>query len=324
VPGSLSEKRFVDINGSRQGMIVKSRNRANPLLLYLHGGMPDYFLTAAHPTGLENLFTVVWWDQRGAGLSYRPGIDTGGLSRDVLAADTIALAEDLRRTYRQEQVYLLAHSGGTFVGVEAIARRPDLFRAYIAVAQVVDQAASERLAHAYMVQAYRDRGDERAARRLAAVPVDLGGDRPSEYLRLRDRAMHELGVGTTRDMRSVVSGLLWPSLWFDEYTVHEKLNLWRGKAATGVSAVWREMVSTDLARSAQAFATPMYFFHGVHDYTCSYPLARSYAGRVQAPVKGFYSFQASAHSPIFEEPARCLQILREDVLQRRADLADRD
>jgi len=74
LPGSISEKVFVAINGVEQGMFIKSKNDKNPVLLYLHGGMPDYFLTEHYPTGLEDYFTVVWWEQRGSGISYRANI----------------------------------------------------------------------------------------------------------------------------------------------------------------------------------------------------------------------------------------------------------
>src|SRR5512138_1529420 len=72
--GSISEKTFVEINGVKQGMFIKGKLLENPMLLYLHGGMPDFFLTQRYPTGLEDLFTVVWWEQRGAGISYGGGI----------------------------------------------------------------------------------------------------------------------------------------------------------------------------------------------------------------------------------------------------------
>src|SRR5690348_7477804 len=74
LPGSLSEKIFIEVNGVKQGMIVESKDTSNPVLLYLHGGLPDYFLSRQYPTGLEDVFTVVWWEQRGAGLSYSPDI----------------------------------------------------------------------------------------------------------------------------------------------------------------------------------------------------------------------------------------------------------
>jgi pimeloyl-ACP methyl ester carboxylesterase len=67
---------------------------------------------------------------------------------------------------------------------------------------------------------------------------------------------------------------------------------------------------------------PAYFFHGRHDYTCSYELAAPYVSALEAPLKGFYTFEQSAHSPVFEEPARSRDILRQDVLRARADLGD--
>lgn len=69
---SISEKIHININGVEQGMFIKSKDVTNPVLLYLHGGMPDYFLTEKYPTGLEEYFTVVWWEQRGSGISYNP------------------------------------------------------------------------------------------------------------------------------------------------------------------------------------------------------------------------------------------------------------
>ncbi len=77
VPDSVSEKIHVTINGVEQGMFIKSRNAAHPVLLYVHGGMPFYFLAQNHPTSLEDDFTMVWWDQRGAGLSYHADIPPG-------------------------------------------------------------------------------------------------------------------------------------------------------------------------------------------------------------------------------------------------------
>ena len=72
LPSSISEKIWVDINGVKQGMIIRGRDVRNPVLLWVHGGpgMPDYLLTDQYPTNLEDIFTVVWWDQRGTALSY--------------------------------------------------------------------------------------------------------------------------------------------------------------------------------------------------------------------------------------------------------------
>ncbi len=59
-----------------------------------------------------------------------------------------------------------------------------------------------------------------------------------------------------------------------------------------------------------------------HDWTVSYGQAKRYAAVLRAPIVGFYSFEHSAHSPIYEEPERLLRILLEDVVPGRTTLAD--
>lgn len=94
----------------------------------------------------------------------------------------------------------------------------------------------------------------------------------------------------------------------------EKVNMWRGKSQSGISTMWDEMITTDLSKKVPELDVPVYFFEGVYDYTCSYTEARSYFKKLKAPVKGFYTFEQSAHSPIFEEPYKVQKIFQEDVL----------
>jgi hypothetical protein len=92
--------------------------------------------------------------------------------------------------------------------------------------------------------------------------------------------------------------------------------------STTLSSLWNEMLATNLAESLTELALPTYFLHGVYDYTCSYTLAKSYFEQLKAPLKGFYTFERSAHSPIFEEPQKAAKILRDDILAGTNDLAD--
>ena len=86
--GSISEKVFLEIGGVRQGMFIRGKSLSNPVLLYLHGGMPDYFLTPRYPVVLEEYFTVVWWEQRWAGLAYHPGTRPEAITPEQLISDT--------------------------------------------------------------------------------------------------------------------------------------------------------------------------------------------------------------------------------------------
>jgi pimeloyl-ACP methyl ester carboxylesterase len=320
--GSISEKVFVNINGLQQGMFIKSKDKTNPVLLFLHGGMPEYFLTQRYPTGLEDYFTIVWWDQRGAGLSYNANIPPETMTLEQMISDTLEVTNYLRDRFSKEKIYLMGHSGGTFLGIRAAARAPELYHAYLAVAQMSNQLESETLAYDYMLEQFKENGDTKMVRRLEAAPVTMTNGIPAGYLAVRDVAMHSLGIGTTHDMNSVITGMFLPSWQFREYTLLEKVKLWRGKFKSGVSALWDEAIATDLSNQVPELDLPVYFFHGVHDYTVSYTLAKDYFERLKAPLKGFYTFEGSAHSPMFEEPEKMLKILREDVLIGATGLAD--
>ena len=321
LPNSISEKIFVDINGVKQGMIIRGRDLNNPALLYVHGGMPDTFLNQRYPTGLEEYFTVVWWELRGAGLSYSPDMPRDTLTSEQMVSDTLAVTNYLRQRFGRDRIYLMGHSGGTFIAIQAAAQAPELYLAYIGMAQMSDQLESEKLAYDYMLQEFNKNGDTRMLRKLEAAPVTAEGT-PEAYLALRDAAMHTLGIGTMHAMHSVERDLFLESFQYRGYTLKEKVNFWRAKFSSGVSPLWKENIATDLSQAVPALEIPVYFLEGIHDYTCSYTEARAYFEKLNAPVKGFYTFDRSAHSPLFEEPDKTLTILREDVLHGTNQLAD--
>jgi pimeloyl-ACP methyl ester carboxylesterase len=323
LPGSISEKIFVNINGVQQGMIIKSKDLSNPVLLYLHGGMPDYFLTQKYPTGLEDYFTVVWWEQRDSGLSYSPGVPIEAITSEQLISDTLEVTNYLHNRFGKEKIYLMGHSGGTFIGIQAAAQAPELYYAYIGVAQMSNQRESERFAYEYMLKEFKENGNEEMVRKLEAAPVTKADDIPDSYLALRDGAMHSLGIGTTHEMKSVISGIFLPSLTFREYTLLEKINLWRGKSQSGVSPMWDEMTGTDLATQVTELEIPVYILAGRYDFTVNYDLQENYFMKINAPKKGFYTFENSAHSPLFEEPESFIEIMVIDVLNGKVNLADK-
>jgi pimeloyl-ACP methyl ester carboxylesterase len=314
--GSISEKTWVSINGVKQGMVIRGENTANPVLLVVHGGpgMPDYFLTDQYPTQLEDLFTVVWWDQRGAALSYRPDIPPASMTVEQFISDTLAVTDYLRQRFHQDKIYLLGHSWGSFIGIQAAARAPEKYRAYLGMAQMVHQLESEKIAYDYMLAEYQRLGDTGMVRDLEAAPVSMTTGTPKAYLDLRDKAMHQIGIGTTHDMKSVITGVFLSSWKFRGYTLKEKLDLWKGRSFSRSFGLWEQILRVDLRTTLPRLQVPVYFFEGAYDYTCYIGLARDYLRKLDAPVKGFYVFDRSAHSSILEQPADAHRILQEDVL----------
>lgn len=323
IPGSLSERVTVDIGGIPQGMFIQSADPANPVLLFLHGGpgMVEFFMEHDYPTGLETHFTMVWWEQRGAGMSFSSEIPPETMTMAQMISDTIEVADYLRNRFGQQKIILLGHSWGAYLGIQVAARAPDRFRAYVGMAQIAHQLRSEILARDYMLDAYRARGDAAMARRLEAAPVSLEDGTSAAWMRLRDRAMHGIGVGHMHDMRSVITGIFLPMWRLRAYTLAEKINIWCGKIWSR-PFFWDDLLRDDLGARLTEFDLPVYFFAGRHDYTANAELSRAYFDAIEAPVKGFYWFENAAHSPLFEDPGRATRILLQDVLRGTTTLAD--
>jgi pimeloyl-ACP methyl ester carboxylesterase len=328
--GSVSEKIWVDIGGVRQGMFIRGRSDKNPVLLFVHGGpgMPEYFLAEKSDAALEDQFTVCYWEQRGAGLSYENGMSGASITADRLIEDTIEVSRYLFERFGRQKIYLMAHSWGSFLGIQAAAKAPELYRAYIGVAQVTDTAESERLAYARMLELFEANGNRGMVQKLKAW--DVPNTRPDTALipyfksMLRDEAMHMLGVGTMRDMDSVVTGVFIPSLRSRAYTLPEKITLWRAKAfLRSETNLLQALFTTRIRDTVPELTIPAYILFGKYDLTVNPNLAKEYLNALKAPLKGFYTFTNSAHSPMFEEPERFIEIMKRDVLEGKTSLADR-
>ena len=315
IPGSISERGSVRIGGISQGMIIQSADPVNPVLLFLHGGpgMTEFFMEQDYPTGLERHFTMVWWEQRGAGMSFSADIPPETMTMEQMIADTVEVADYLRARFGQDRILLLGHSWGSYLGIQVAAAAPDRFLAYVGMAQIAHQLRSEVVARDYLIGAYRERGDAAMVRRLEGAPVSMEHGLSPAWMRLRDRAMHGVGVGHTRNMRSVIAGIFMPVWRVRAYTVIDKINVWRGKLWSR-PFFWDDLLRDDLATRLTDFALPVYFFVGRYDYTANPKLSRAYFEVIDAPVKRFYVFENSAHSPLFEEPARATQILLDDIM----------
>jgi len=308
--GSLAEKMSVEINGFKMGMIIKAKDLNKPVLLFLHGGpgMPEYWLNEAYPSGLEEHFTVVWWDQRGAGLSYNDAIPSDTMTTEQMIDDTIAVTNYLRQRFNQDKIFLMAHSGGSYIGIQAAAKAPELYRAYIGVAQISNPALSEQLAYDFMLDFYENSNNTKNVNILKATPYGTIG-----YDQIRDRMMHEAGIGTIRTIDSVITGIFLEVMRNREYTVTEKVNIWRGKAFAKKTKLYEELWQCDLSKTLTQVDVPIYFFIGAYDYTVNRYLSAAYLEKIQAPEKHCYLFENSAHSPIFEEPDRANAILQEII-----------
>ncbi len=315
--GSLSEKLYVDINDTKLGMFIMARDETKPVLLLLGGGpgIPEYLLEEMYPSKLAEEFVVCYPEYRGTSLSYHTDTSADTMTTEQYLSDIDAITDYLCERFSKEQIYLLGHSFGSRLAIKTVQNHPERYIAYIAMSQTTDQRLSEELAYDYMYEQYRQAGNTKRMKQFEECPIKTSEEAYAQYFSsdLRDFAMHELGVGTTRDMDSVITGIFFPSLRCMAYTPMERINIWRGKAFAQKTQVGTSALDYNLFDEVKTLELPVYFFAGKYDYTCCYSLQKAFYEQLEAPVKQFYTFENSAHSPLFEEPDRAMEILREIV-----------
>lgn len=325
--GSISEKTFVTIGGVKQGMLIRSKNTGNPVLLFVHGGpgFPNYFLFEKYNPGLEDYFTVCYWEQRGGGLSYSSEVSIESMTLEQFTSDAIEVTNYLRERFEKDKIYIMAWSGGTTISLPAVSKAPELFQAYIAMAQITRQPESEKIACQFMVKHYTNVNKQKPLKALQkfnnlATESDLISFFNSGT---RDKLMHELGIGTMRNMKSVFKDIFLPVWTCRAYTLKEKYIIWKSKLIfLPKTNLKTQALKTDFSEAYPEINVPVYFMCGKYDLTVNIDLTKDYYNRLHAPMKRFYTFKNSAHGPLFEEPERFRQILEKNILMADVSLAD--
>lgn len=319
LPNSLSEKRYIDVDGGKIGMILLAKDRNKPILLVCGGGpgIPEYLLEYIYPSGLADEFVVCYMEYRGTGLSYASDVDVTGMTTDRYIADVLAVTNYLKERFQQDKIYLMGHSFGSYVAMKTVQQHGKYYHAYIAMAQNCNQKESEYLAYDYMKEQYERMGNEKMIAQFEECSIRESEDAYERYFSssLRDKAMHDLGVGTTRDMKSVITGIFLPSLRCKAYTWKERINIWKGKVRSSKFPVVQDAIAFNAFDEVPSLQVPIYFFAGQYDYTCCYSLQKEYYEQVEAPRKEFYIFENSAHSPVYEESEKAIQILM-DIIEK--------
>ncbi len=318
VAGSISTIDRVTLGGVEQALIIRGRDAAAPVMLFLHGGpgSPEYPMLRQTNLGLEDDFVMVYWQQRGAGMSFAAGRAAGDLSLEQMVADTAELAALLAKRFDQDKVFLMGHSWGSLLGMSTIRAHPELFEAYFGIGNVGYQYEGEKMSLDWAKAQAAELGNAEAVAALAPVTVpaaDADIAEWMEYMRVERPWLDTLGGGMAHERLSMGTLVKW-LLITPEYRMRDKLNYMRGMLFS-LESMWDDVVNTNLIASAGRVDVPVYFLQGAWDFQTPTPLARALFDAIEAPTKHFLLFENSAHSPIMEEPLKFNDFVRAAAFQ---------
>ena len=316
-PAPVSQDSFVPIGGIEQWVTVRGTSCANPVVLFLHGG-PGNPLSPygeAIYQDWEKDFTVVQWDQRGSGRTFarNPATAKDTLSIERMTRDGIEVAQHLARRFGQKKIYLVGGSWGSVLGVHMAKTRPDLFRAYVGVGQLVSYRHNQSASYARVLKLARSAGDKALLERIEALgPPPWTNPRSFGILRRATRVFE----GKT--------SLSAPEYWWvpaEAYaTKQAEADYEAGEEYSYIQFVGMKgqgMFSrVDLNTLGRRFEVPMYFIQGAEDLVTTPDVARAFFDRLSAPRKDFVLLERTGHDPNALSVDAVRRILKTDVARR--------
>lgn len=317
-PTGVQEDHAVEIGGIRQWVNVRGQDRDNPMVLFVHGGPASPVIPTLwqFQRPLEEYFTVVNYDQRGAGktllLNPRDAVaDTLHVQRYV--DDAIALAEHLRTRYHKRKLVLMAHSWGTVVAMHAALQRPDLFHAYVGIGQVINVRTNEQVSFDYGLRTARGKGNAEAVREMESI-APYPGDQPITRERIVIARKWPQFYGGLSAYRSDSMYFFRGPRLSPDYDDAARCAIDAGSVFT-LGRLLDEFLQVDFT-GVKDFPIPVVMFMGRHDYTTPSEPTAAWLAQVRAPYKQGVWFEHSAHMIPWEEPGKTLVSLLEYVRPR--------
>jgi pimeloyl-ACP methyl ester carboxylesterase len=308
VPGAkmaIDSLEAIQAGGTTQWIRIRGADASNPVLLLIQQGpglpMINETRRFEHLLGLEQAFTVIYWDQRGCGRSLRTPTGRDSISLAKMASDTVSLLDFLRSRFGGK-AYVAGFSFGATLGAHAAAQRPDLVAALVAVGMDVDGAAAGHGAYDFALAAARQRGSRRAIRQLEAIgpPPHLTAKQFATRVRW---ATNFGGVTTGETYATLARGLIASLVRSPDYSAGDVIRTVRGITATQ-AALLPELATMDLAATVPRLDVPVVMVQGRLDQVAPGAAAQRYASALQSPGKQLVWFENSAHTPHLEEPGK--------------------
>lgn len=304
-PNGVQEGAFVDIGGIKQWIQIRGEDRDNPVLLFVHGGPGSS--TLAISSGWrpwEKYFTVVQWDQRGAGRTYGAAGDALAptMTLERMTQDGVELVEYLRAHLHKDKIVLVGHSWGSFLGIHIVKQRPDLFYAYVGTGQVVGRVTFEKqfeLTIAHLQALAQSAGNREAQAELAPI-VARPVINPQNRL-VADKWSNALGLPSIESVE--LAGPV-PPPFMPNFSLLDWYNWRKGMAFSAKCLRGREgpMFTHDVAALGLAFPIPMIFIEGDADYNTPIEPAERLFDQIMSPHKEFVRVRGGDHFIPFDRP----------------------
>jgi pimeloyl-ACP methyl ester carboxylesterase len=305
-PNGIDEVGFVRIGGIDQWVSIRGEDLANPVIVVAHGG-PGSSLTPfilETTRGWEKHFTVVHWDQRGAGMTFsRAPKGQGEISAPRIAEDGLEVTGHALKRAGKAKAILLGASWGSVVAVAMARRRPELFHALVGAGQVVDGLRNEAVAYEALLAKVRAAGDARSEATLVAL-----GAPPWTLKQTMAERRILIGRYPPASERGMQTKVLAALLSAPGLSLKQVID-WFDGAGFSTTALGDTLLTYSDGPPYAPLDMPFVVIQGSEDIQTPTSLAAEYLEAVAAPAKRFVSLPGGGHMAMVAMPEAFLQAL---------------
>ena len=285
----IQEARYVTLGGIEQWITIRGADRANPVLLLIHGGPGDAQSALRSIYAVyEKDFTIVQWDQRGAGRTYLKNPNSPPEPERV-ELDGIELAQYLCSYLTKKKILLLGHSWGSFLAIGMVQRRPELFAAYVGTGQVGSWRANVQVQFDFMLARSRAANDRKKVQLMEAIgtPDPTDAKQYFSWWRMRNPYMTPADAKWFEDLKLMVQTN-------PEFT-EEYLKAWGDGMSYSGQTTLSGMLATELPTTARTIKVPFFVIQGKEDMATPTSVAVQYFNIVKAPKKKLILIEHAGH-----------------------------
>ena len=294
---AVDEKGFVRIGGIEQWVRIKGASCAKPVIVVVHGGPgnPNTPLADNLYKAWEKDYTMVQWDQRGAGMTFgrNPVTDDEPLVPERLRDDGVEVARYAAKRYGKRKVILMGGSWGSVIGTYMAKSNPELFCAYVSTAQVVNRTG-ERASYEATLALARAANDADSVAKLEALgPPPWTNPRNLGILRRVMRKHEALRTEPAPKAWWVFSPEYTTAKAEADYTAGEDYSWLQyvGMKGDGIAS------KIDLYKLGPKFGVPFYMLQGQEDLLTMPEPSKRYFDFIEAPSKAFILMPRVGHDP---------------------------
>ncbi|QBD76170.1 alpha/beta hydrolase [Ktedonosporobacter rubrisoli] len=310
-PHGIVEERFIKIGGIEQWVTIRGEDRANPVLLFIHGGPGStYTIFASTLRSWEKYFTIVQWDQPGTGRTFHKTgkSGTGQLSFERFVCDGLELVEYLCKHLEQEKIILIGSSLGSIVGTIMAKRRPDLFWAYIGTDQNTGGSEAAKLSYQLTLDWLRQYGNTKGVQAVEQISPD-----PDRWSHKEAGQLVQWTIKANPTIPNMVTDIILPAMLTSPgYTLRDIFDMFGGMKFSA-NQLAKEMATIDLRPLGMRFEVPFFIFQGDTDAVTPTAAAKKYFDELEVPHKEFALLKQAGHLAVFARQEQFLQELRQRV-----------